>query len=86
MGLCFETHTHRYEKSHWDNAIHDYRETEKNAWAGNNPEIIERLRRTAFSEGSTTPLSHTHILDLSAQGTKHSRMRFLCYDAEVGYF
>jgi len=58
----------RYEKSHWDDAIHDYRETEKRAWEGKNQDIIERLRQAAFTEGSTSPLSHTHILDLSAQG------------------
>merc|ERR1711942_252693 len=58
----------RYEKSHWDDAIHDYRETEKNNWTGRNPAIIERLRQAAFTEGSTSPLLHTHVLDLSAQG------------------
>jgi len=58
----------RYEKSHWDDAIHDYRETEKNRWDDKNSIVVDRLRDVAFQEGSTTPLSHTHILDLSAQG------------------
>ena len=59
----------RYEKSHWDDAIHDYRETEKNRWDDKNSIVVDRLRDVAFQEGSTTPLSHTHILDLSAQGS-----------------
>lgn len=58
----------RYERSHWDDAIHDYRETEKGNWNENNSLIIERLKCVAFAEGSTSPLAHTHILDLSANG------------------
>jgi len=58
----------RYEANHWDDAIHDYRETEKPNWNDKNSLVIERLKRVAFGHGSTTPLSHVHVLDVSEKG------------------
>ncbi|EFN75281.1 alpha-ketoglutarate-dependent dioxygenase alkB homolog 7, mitochondrial [Harpegnathos saltator] len=57
----------RYEFSHWDNAIHGYRETEWRKWNEDNSEIIDRVRKTAFPR-DVAQLSLVHILDLSAKG------------------
>ncbi|XP_076652502.1 alpha-ketoglutarate-dependent dioxygenase alkB homolog 7, mitochondrial [Halictus rubicundus] len=57
----------RYEESHWDDAIHAYRETERKDWNENNAKIINRIRETAFpKELSQLPL--IHVLDLAAKG------------------
>lgn len=57
----------RYEQSHWDDAIHNYRETEKSKWNEKNIKIIDRIRKKAFSkEISHIPL--IHILDLASEG------------------
>lgn len=59
----------RYEKSHWDDAIHDYRETEKREWNENNSSVIQRLRAVAFpGEGLSPQQSYVHVLDVSAKG------------------
>ncbi|XP_043256035.1 alpha-ketoglutarate-dependent dioxygenase alkB homolog 7, mitochondrial [Colletes gigas] len=59
--------TLRYEKSHWDDAIHFYRETERKQWNENNMKIINKIREKAFpKEMSQIPL--IHILDLAAEG------------------
>lgn len=57
----------RYESSHWDDAIHNYRETERLVWSPENQVIIDRVRRTAFPEG-VTPIKTVHILDLAKDG------------------
>lgn len=57
----------RYERSHWDDAIHSYRETERSKWNERNAEIINRIRETAFPKGmSQIPL--IHVLDLAPEG------------------
>lgn len=57
----------RYEQSHWDDAIHVYRETERKQWTENNLKIINRIREKAFpKEMQQLPL--IHILDLAAEG------------------
>lgn len=55
----------RYEYDHWDDAIHGYRETERKHWYPNNREIIERVAKHAFVDGSAL---HVHILDLAKNG------------------
>ncbi|XP_032675523.1 alpha-ketoglutarate-dependent dioxygenase alkB homolog 7, mitochondrial isoform X2 [Odontomachus brunneus] len=57
----------RYEFSHWDNAIHGYRETEWRKWSKDNSEILNRVRKTAFPS-DMVQLSLVHILDLAAEG------------------
>ncbi|CAG2113113.1 unnamed protein product, partial [Medioppia subpectinata] len=57
----------RYETSHWDDAIHEYRETERLKWTQDNQKIIDRVRSTAFSEG-VAPIRSVHILDLAKRG------------------
>ncbi|XP_014474166.1 PREDICTED: alpha-ketoglutarate-dependent dioxygenase alkB homolog 7, mitochondrial [Dinoponera quadriceps] len=57
----------RYEFSHWDNAIHGYRETEWRKWNEDNSKILDRVRKTAFPP-EIAQLSLVHILDLSAEG------------------
>uniref|UniRef100_A0A1B6LUG8 Alpha-ketoglutarate-dependent dioxygenase AlkB-like domain-containing protein n=1 Tax=Graphocephala atropunctata TaxID=36148 RepID=A0A1B6LUG8_9HEMI len=56
-----------YEFSHWDNAIHGYRETERLKWNDDNTKIINRVRDSAFLPGSPQ-LRHVHILDLAEEG------------------
>ncbi|XP_054271789.1 alpha-ketoglutarate-dependent dioxygenase alkB homolog 7, mitochondrial [Macrosteles quadrilineatus] len=57
----------RYEFSHWDNAIHGYRETERLKWNEENTKIIDRVRNFAFPPGSAQ-LHYVHILDLAENG------------------
>ncbi|EGI69526.1 PREDICTED: alpha-ketoglutarate-dependent dioxygenase alkB homolog 7, mitochondrial isoform X2 [Acromyrmex echinatior] len=57
----------RYEFSHWDNAIHGYRETEWKKWSKDSSQILDRVRRKAFSS-EMIQLSLVHILDLAPEG------------------
>ncbi|XP_012058136.1 PREDICTED: alpha-ketoglutarate-dependent dioxygenase alkB homolog 7, mitochondrial [Atta cephalotes] len=57
----------RYEFSHWDNAIHGYRETEWKTWSKDSSQILDRVRRKAFSP-EMIQLSLVHILDLAPEG------------------
>ncbi|CAG7822379.1 unnamed protein product [Allacma fusca] len=56
-----------YETSHWDDAIHHYRETERSKWNKNNEGIINRVRRLAFPP-NVSPLKLVHVLDLAKNG------------------
>ena len=70
-SLCMEVEKHlkklRYEYDHWDNAIHGYREMEKQSWTIENQSILDRLRKLAF-RAESEHLSHVHVLDLSEEG------------------
>uniref|UniRef100_H3D508 AlkB homolog 7 n=1 Tax=Tetraodon nigroviridis TaxID=99883 RepID=H3D508_TETNG len=57
----------RYEFDHWDDAIHGFRETERVSWGEACEGIIQRVRATAFAEGSPL-LGPVHILDLDKNG------------------
>ncbi|KAG7207924.1 hypothetical protein KM043_009513 [Ampulex compressa] len=57
----------RYEMSHWDDAIHGYRETERKQWNEGNTKILNRVREKAFPK-EMSQLQLIHILDLSAEG------------------
>ncbi|XP_026670029.1 alpha-ketoglutarate-dependent dioxygenase alkB homolog 7, mitochondrial isoform X2 [Ceratina calcarata] len=57
----------RYERSHWDDAIHSYRETERSKWNERNTEIINRIRENAFPIG-TSQIPLIHVLDLAPEG------------------
>ncbi|XP_070157680.1 alpha-ketoglutarate-dependent dioxygenase alkB homolog 7, mitochondrial [Polyergus mexicanus] len=57
----------RYEYSHWDNAIHGYRETEWKKWSKDSSQILDRVRKEAFPL-EMTQLSLVHILDLASEG------------------
>ncbi|XP_057337229.1 alpha-ketoglutarate-dependent dioxygenase alkB homolog 7, mitochondrial [Microplitis mediator] len=57
----------RYEYSHWDDAIHGYRETERAKWSKENTKIIDRVRAMAFPPGMPE-LGLVHVLDLAAEG------------------
>lgn len=57
----------RYEIDHWDDAIHGYRETERNQWNEQNIKIINRIRQKAFPPGMPQ-LNLVHVLDLKAEG------------------
>jgi alkylated DNA repair protein alkB family protein 7 len=56
-----------YETSHWDDAIHHYRETERSRWNKKNEEIINRVRSLAFPP-NVSPLKLVHVLDLAKNG------------------
>ncbi|ALC44481.1 CG14130 [Drosophila busckii] len=55
----------RYEREHWDDAIHGFRETERKKWYPSNRQVLERVRQVAF-EGEI--MQFVHILDLEADG------------------
>jgi len=55
----------KYESSHWDDAIHGYRETERRTWSQRNKRIIERIRQTAFT-AQHSPNSPAHLPNSSA--------------------
>ncbi|XP_011250524.1 alpha-ketoglutarate-dependent dioxygenase alkB homolog 7, mitochondrial [Camponotus floridanus] len=57
----------RYEYSHWDNAIHGYRETEWRKWNKDSSQILDRVRKKAFPP-EMTQLTLVHILDLASEG------------------
>ena len=57
----------KYEQSHWDDAIHNYRETEKGKWNNENAKIINRIREKAFSK-DMSQISLIHVLDLAPEG------------------
>ncbi|KAL3868094.1 hypothetical protein ACJMK2_040930 [Sinanodonta woodiana] len=57
----------RYETSHWDDAIHGYRETERKHWTEKNKQILQRVKDLAFPPG-VAPLAYIHILDLQKNG------------------
>ncbi|XP_010736171.3 alpha-ketoglutarate-dependent dioxygenase alkB homolog 7, mitochondrial [Larimichthys crocea] len=57
----------RYEFDHWDDAIHGYRETERERWGEACEEILSRVRSVAFPEGSPL-LGPVHVLDLDKTG------------------
>lgn len=60
----------RYQQSHWDDAIHGYRETEITIWKNpNNARLIQNIRNKIFTNDSTTkPMTNVHVLDLSDNG------------------
>jgi len=57
-----------YEKDHWDEAIVDFRETERKHWNHLNTEIIKKLQNTAFDPEGTRLLPYIHVLDLAENG------------------
>ncbi|EDV22328.1 uncharacterized protein TRIADDRAFT_28544 [Trichoplax adhaerens] len=57
----------KYEYSHWDDAIHGFRETEKTNWSSECNSIIARVRETAFDSNDQI-MPFVHILDLAENG------------------
>lgn len=55
----------RYEYDHWDDAIHGYRECQKNNWYPQNRLVLDRVANLAFETGK---MAHIHILDLAKNG------------------
>lgn len=57
----------RYEQSHWDDAIHNYRETEHIRWSQPNQLVIDRVRGVAFKSNKNL-IKYVHILDIAKDG------------------
>ncbi|ESO94504.1 hypothetical protein LOTGIDRAFT_118068 [Lottia gigantea] len=57
----------RYQDTHWDDAIHGYRETERKVWNSVNQEILKKVRDISFAPG-TPQIDFTHILDIKKDG------------------
>ncbi|EZA57419.1 hypothetical protein DMN91_008715 [Ooceraea biroi] len=59
----------RYEFSHWDDAIHGYRETEwkKSRWSKDSSQILDKVHKEAFPS-EVKRLVLVHILDLAPEG------------------
>uniref|UniRef100_A0A1I8GSR6 2OG-FeII_Oxy_2 domain-containing protein n=1 Tax=Macrostomum lignano TaxID=282301 RepID=A0A1I8GSR6_9PLAT len=57
----------RYESAHWDDAIHNYRETERTVWSDANRALLQRVAETAGLTGKSQ-LEHVHVLDLAEDG------------------
>ncbi|XP_078064350.1 alpha-ketoglutarate-dependent dioxygenase alkB homolog 7, mitochondrial [Mustelus asterias] len=57
----------KYQREHWDQAIHGYREIEKSHWTEQNESTVQRLRDIAFPPG-VPQLSMVHVLDLDKTG------------------
>uniref|UniRef100_A0A1I7TGL0 2OG-FeII_Oxy_2 domain-containing protein n=1 Tax=Caenorhabditis tropicalis TaxID=1561998 RepID=A0A1I7TGL0_9PELO len=72
----------RYEKSHWDDAIHLYREREQRKWAESNLEVISRIRTESFGPG-TEHLTYVHILDLHKDGVIKPHIDSIRYCGDV---
>ncbi|KAM7538852.1 hypothetical protein Aperf_G00000048774 [Anoplocephala perfoliata] len=72
----------RYQTAHWDDAIEDFRETERKSWRAVNRPVIDRLRQKALEVLMTEPrpdgaskassfddlLPSIHVLDLAPTG------------------
>ncbi|VDM44011.1 unnamed protein product [Toxocara canis] len=72
----------RYEKSHWDDAIHLYREREQRSWSKENETIIQRVRDISFKKGDAH-LSYVHILDLHKDGVIKAHIDSTRYCGDV---
>lgn len=57
----------KYESSHWDDAIHGFRETEKKRWQPENQIIINRLIENSFPP-QLKLIPFIHVLDLHKDG------------------
>uniref|UniRef100_A0A6M2D1J9 Putative transcription factor collier-like protein ovary overexpressed n=1 Tax=Rhipicephalus microplus TaxID=6941 RepID=A0A6M2D1J9_RHIMP len=57
----------RYESSHWDDAIHGYREIERTTWSPPCEAILGRIRALAFTP-EVNQIQHVHCLDLLEDG------------------
>ncbi|XP_072420571.1 alpha-ketoglutarate-dependent dioxygenase alkB homolog 7, mitochondrial isoform X1 [Chiloscyllium punctatum] len=57
----------QYQRDHWDQAIHGYREIEKSHWSKQSESVLQRLRDVAFPPG-VPQLSMVHVLDLEKTG------------------
>ncbi|CAJ0586677.1 unnamed protein product, partial [Mesorhabditis spiculigera] len=72
----------RYEKSHWDDAIHLYREREQRKWSPQNENVIRRIRESSFP-ADTQHLTYVHILDLHKDGVIKPHIDSIRYCGDV---
>ncbi|XP_075062707.1 alpha-ketoglutarate-dependent dioxygenase alkB homolog 7, mitochondrial [Mixophyes fleayi] len=57
----------RYERGHWDEAIHGFRELERLQWSPGCTAVLQRVRDKAFTPDEAQ-LSLVHVLDLQKEG------------------
>ncbi|VDO99949.1 unnamed protein product [Heligmosomoides polygyrus] len=72
----------RYEKNHWDDAIHLYREREQRKWSPANEAVIQRIRDVSFAPDSQH-LTYVHILDLHEDGVIRPHIDSVRYCGDV---
>ncbi|WKX96779.1 hypothetical protein Q1695_012879 [Nippostrongylus brasiliensis] len=72
----------RYEKNHWDDAIHLFREREHRKWSAPNENVIQRIRDASFPPG-THHLTYVHILDLHEDGVIRPHIDSVRYCGDV---
>ncbi|PAV70966.1 hypothetical protein WR25_20941 [Diploscapter pachys] len=73
----------RYEKSHWDDAINNYREREQRTkWREENARIVQRIRDFAFP-ANAQHLTQVHILDLHEEGVIKPHIDSIRYCGDV---
>ncbi|VIO93589.1 spermatogenesis associated 11, putative [Brugia malayi] len=72
----------RYEKSHWDDAIHLYREREQLKWRKENEAILDRIRKHSFEKEDKQHL-FVHILDLHEDGVIKPHIDSVRYCGDV---
>ncbi|XP_015784539.1 alpha-ketoglutarate-dependent dioxygenase alkB homolog 7, mitochondrial [Tetranychus urticae] len=58
---------YKYDDTHIDHAIKQYKEIERSKWTSPNQVIIDRIRTAVFSSGEKI-LDPVHVLDLSPNG------------------
>ncbi|KAK6737900.1 hypothetical protein RB195_020164 [Necator americanus] len=85
----------RYEKNHWDDAIHLYREREQRKWSPANEIVIQRIRNVRFEalqmcaeNDASFPLdaqhlTYVHILDLHKDGVIKPHIDSIRYCGDV---
>ncbi|CAB4062492.1 ALKBH7 [Lepeophtheirus salmonis] len=56
-----------YEKDHWDDAIINFRETERKHWNKKNTQSIQKIHTEAFQSGDVIR-PFAHVLDLAPEG------------------
>ncbi|KAK0395131.1 hypothetical protein QR680_001131 [Steinernema hermaphroditum] len=72
----------RYERSHWDDAIHLYREREQRRWSQDNDAVLSRMRRQSFP-ADAQHLTYVHILDLHKDGKIKPHIDSIRYCGDV---
>ncbi|KAL8013381.1 putative alpha-ketoglutarate-dependent dioxygenase alkB 7 [Plasmopara halstedii] len=58
----------RYEISHWDNVILNFKEMERSRWSTETQRILQKVRETAILPKELTYFSAVHVIELAEDG------------------